>query len=524
MKNGSLIIKFSIIFYLFMFLVIFINAFNIFFIQRDTYKQHIESNVKNVSNFLSHIMEAEGENFIYMQDFMLKHIEEFKIPVTFYVDYHKELQEFNKKFVNLYPGKVFNVDISFNDLPYEMQFLFTEFMFKKWLNIFEQAREKFDVKYIYYLVPGPEPLHMYWLIDFHRGVSKFHGPDFINICADVYEPREEHKKMWDAWETNVSPQGYDVYDNKYGKTYAYYTPLFIDNIKCGVIGIEVEIDKIELNILYTSLRYIIYISIVTIIGYLTIMYLIYKDSLIRIKNIHDLIKSYIVNKDVGITKNIENNITGNDEISYLAQSFSTLIYEINNYLNYIKEILLRLYKTKIELDDEHKRAELFEELSKKDALTGVNNKTAYDIAIKKLEEEIFEGIAKFAIAVIDLNSLKHINDTYGHECGNFLIKKLCDLLGIIFVNSEVYRIGGDEFAVILENKDPNDISALLKQFSDEMNKMMFDQNLKPWEIVSAAIGLAYYNSSMDKNVDSVFKRADNEMYMMKKRMKNICKT
>ena len=75
-----------------------------------------------------------------------------------------------------------------------MKLLFTEYMFRKWLTIFEKAKEKFEIKYAYYLVPAKEPLSMYWLIVFQRSLSRHHGVEFIKICADVFEPAEAHKK------------------------------------------------------------------------------------------------------------------------------------------------------------------------------------------------------------------------------------------------------------------------------------------------------------------------------------------
>lgn len=262
-------------------------------------------------------------------------------------------------------------------------------------------------------------------------------------------------------------------------------------------------------------------SIVIIICHIIILYIIYKYSLLKITRLNDSINLYATNKDINIARVIDENNTSKDEISSLAKSFSSLIYEIHNYTNYIQEIFSELYKTKNALDAEHERSIILEELSKKDALTGVKNKTAYDYSIKNLEKQIDEGNAKFAIAIIDLNSLKHINDTYGHECGNFLIKKLCTLLCTIFSHSTVYRICGDEFIIILENSGFDNINLLLTQFIDEMHKMSVDKKLKPWERVSAAIGIAYYDQSIgNDNIESIFKRADDEMYTMKKRMKN----
>ena len=502
-----------------MIIIIVINSISTFTIQKRSYAQQVESKLKDISLFLTDIIESDGQNFLYMQDYLIKHIPQLKIPIDFNGDHRQDLIKFNRKFVNIYPGKVFSIDISFDEMPDDMKFLYTEFMFKRWLNIFEKAKDKFNIKYAYYLVPTGEELHMYYFFNFYRGPSKYHGPNFINICPDVYEPRNEHKKMWEAWETGVSPQGYDRYDNQFGKTYAYYTPLIINDRKCGVICVEFETDKISSDILSNVLKQIIYMSLVVILSHILIMYIIYKKSLVKIENLNKAINLYSSSKNVDIAQNIEKNISGNDELSYLAKSFSSLIYEIHNYLSYLQRLSSELYKTKNALDSERERALVFEELSVKDSLTGVKNKNAYDISVKKLERKIAEGKANFALAVIDLNSLKYINDQYGHERGNFIIKKLSSLVCAIFAHSPVYRIGGDEFVILLENNDLRNINTLLKEFTDTIDKLSSDEQLNPWERVSAAIGVAHYDPKLDKNVKSIFNRADKEMYAMKKKMK-----
>ena len=63
------------------------------------------------------------------------------------------------------------------------------------------------------------------------------------------------------------------------------------------------------------------------------------------------------------------------------------------------------------------------------------------------------NLINFGIAMIDLNNLKVINDTYGYEEGNYAIKKLCEIVCSVFSHSLVFRIGGDEFVVILKGAD-----------------------------------------------------------------------
>ena len=161
------------------------------------------------------------------------------------------------------------------------------------------------------------------------------------------------------------------------------------------------------------------------------------------------------------------------------------------------------------------------ELATKDALTGIRNKTAYDKEFARLEWSIEEGTAEFGIAMVDLNFLKRINDTYGHEQGNIAIKKLCYIVCHVFEHSPVFRIGGDEFVIILENDDYKNIESLIKEFNDKLEAMSKEENLEQWEKVSAAIGYALYNASIDSSAANVFKRADKAMYNRKREMKAI---
>ena len=93
-----------------------------------------------------------------------------------------------------------------------------------------------------------------------------------------------------------------------------------------------------------------------------------------------------------------------------------------------------------------------DELAHKDSLTGIKNKAAYDEATARLDEKISDARADFCIVMIDVNFLKKINDTYGHERGNIYLMNAVKLICAVFGEENVYRIGGDEFVVILEGE------------------------------------------------------------------------
>jgi diguanylate cyclase (GGDEF)-like protein len=87
----------------------------------------------------------------------------------------------------------------------------------------------------------------------------------------------------------------------------------------------------------------------------------------------------------------------------------------------------------------------------------------------------------------------------------------------VFKHSPVFRLCGDEFAVVLEGHDLENVEALMRQLEKDIDRNRANETLKPWERTSAAVGYARY--SQGDSVESVFKRADKAMYARKTEMK-----
>ena len=123
------------------------------------------------------------------------------------------------------------------------------------------------------------------------------------------------------------------------------------------------------------------------------------------------------------------------------------------------------------------------------------------------------SVSEFAIVIFDLNYLKVINDTKGHQAGDQYIKDGCSIICNSFKHSPVYRIGGDEFVAVLEGTDFAEREELL----DKFEKKMSSNSMKG--AVTIAAGCAVYDPENDRNVRAVFERADQIMYDCKKNMK-----
>lgn len=148
-----------------------------------------------------------------------------------------------------------------------------------------------------------------------------------------------------------------------------------------------------------------------------------------------------------------------------------------------------------------------------DALTGVKNKHAY------LEEEVHmdhlideHRQPPFSVVVFDVNDLKKINDTEGHQAGDQYLQEACRVICDIFKHSPVFRVGGDEFVAISQGGDYDRIEELL----DVMDK----RNLEAMRDDGIVIAYGMSRFKNDSCVAAVFERADHNMYENKNRLKS----
>jgi diguanylate cyclase (GGDEF)-like protein len=187
---------------------------------------------------------------------------------------------------------------------------------------------------------------------------------------------------------------------------------------------------------------------------------------------------------------------GNDEVGRLTTTFKHLTDTVKAHIN---DLSNRVYV---------------------DPLTSVKNKGAFADAVDGLQKEINEGLEKpeFAIGMFDCDNLKLVNDQYGHEKGDDYLKTACQLICRIFQHSPVFRIGGDEFSVILREEDYRNRDDLILRFERERNEVNRKSD-NMWEQVNVAMGIAVYDPQTDHSANDVLRRADKIMYQDKRARK-----
>lgn len=158
-----------------------------------------------------------------------------------------------------------------------------------------------------------------------------------------------------------------------------------------------------------------------------------------------------------------------------------------------------------------------ERMARRDELTGIKNKNAFreqaQIYDKKIEKN--PASMKFGIVMCDVNNLKIINDTRGHSFGDEAIQKASQMICEVFKYSPVFRIGGDEFLVLLTDNDYEHRDELL-----DLQKEESYTNKTTRVGPDIACGLSVFDPEKDTCFSSVFNRADSLMYENKKELKS----
>ena len=149
-----------------------------------------------------------------------------------------------------------------------------------------------------------------------------------------------------------------------------------------------------------------------------------------------------------------------------------------------------------------------------DSMTGVKNKHAFTGYEAHVNSRISSGeLDAFAVVVCDVNGLKWVNDNKGHQAGDEYIKAACRMICVLFKHSPVFRVGGDEFVVVLIGDDYD----MREKLMAELNRQS-ESNSETGGVIVAA-GIAEYLLGKDLSMSSVFERADTRMYTRKKELK-----
>ena len=192
----------------------------------------------------------------------------------------------------------------------------------------------------------------------------------------------------------------------------------------------------------------------------------------------------------------------------VSQTRTTLI----SFFNGMKQAMASIGEDILE------EQEKFKEYATVDPLTGLmSRREGMAFMEKQLEFARFNGV-KAVVCFIDINGLKNVNDTYGHEAGDEMIKSISDIIrNNARGNDTIFRFGGDEFILLIYNIDRKTSEFVWRRIENNFNA--FNEKSGKQFTLSAAHGFAEYDPIINQSSEELIKLADSEMYINKKEMK-----
>lgn len=150
-------------------------------------------------------------------------------------------------------------------------------------------------------------------------------------------------------------------------------------------------------------------------------------------------------------------------------------------------------------------------MAMKDSLTSLNNTRAFNLEYQALKKRYCKKEHTLAVAIIDLDGFKAVNDTYGHSKGDDVLVEFAHVLQAATRHSDVVaRMGGDEFVVILQDTDLKGI----EDYANRLRNSFLFSGLKQKFGIDFSMGIRIYNELPD-NVDDATHQADLLMYQSK---------
>jgi diguanylate cyclase (GGDEF)-like protein len=146
-----------------------------------------------------------------------------------------------------------------------------------------------------------------------------------------------------------------------------------------------------------------------------------------------------------------------------------------------------------------------------DALTGLLNRRAFRA---RLAREVGEPDAGFALILCDMDNLKRLNDTLGHEAGDLALRLLADALRTDLRRDDAYRLGGDEFAIVLPGASELDAERVVQRLQHAVSAAARE----PIDLIQASFGVAAYEPG--ESPDRLVARADAVLYQSKRRRRH----
>ncbi|MGI9402090.1 MAG: diguanylate cyclase [Rhizobiaceae bacterium] len=203
-------------------------------------------------------------------------------------------------------------------------------------------------------------------------------------------------------------------------------------------------------------------------------------------------------------------------IEKLLYAFGLLASALMVYLGLIMPMFKQYRKEQADISD---RADSFEKQASTDPLTSLHNRRYFEQALESYLAEFNAIGSQFGLLILDLDHFKSVNDTYGHDAGDLLLKEIALRLKAITREHDVIaRIGGEEFAVLTPYVTEEQLLKVAERYREAIQTLRVDVGnviLRP----TVSIGVAT-NANGEQHGEELFTAADRKLYEAKRSGRN----
>lgn len=277
-----------------------------------------------------------------------------------------------------------------------------------------------------------------------------------------------------------------------------------ENKTIGKLFIQADVSNLYSNLI----NYLIYTAVVSLLGLVLASLLLLKlrESITRpLRNLSTLMDTVIQKNDYSLRAHDDSD----DEIGILSQGFNKMLAHIQ----------VNDEKLAHELSERYRTEQYLDKLAYYDVTTDLPNRHYFQQQLDRAVEHAITTKQKMVLLFLDLDNFKIVNDTLGHKTGDLLLKQAsARLSNVVRQNDYICRIGGDEFAIIIENiSNIDDISIVAEKCIESLTNPFVFEGHKFFIGVSIGISICPDDTITANNL---LVNADMAMYNVKLRGKN----
>ena len=374
--------------------------------------------------------------------------------------------------------------------------------------------DDFELAYLYLCIPRADGV-MVSVCSATSAAERANGEEdwpLLNEDAENYTPQSIQPYL-NAWSTSGITFFKD--DSDWGDCYTACKPIVAsDGETVALLCADVFVDDMQTQKNQYILQSIAFVILTGILFVALLLLWLRHDVTRPIQKLEASTRNFAKQshgrRDPSLLMYHAPNINTQNEVESLSDAIVQMSEDMQAY---VEDVLQAEERAK----SAEEKAEGISRVAYEDSLTHAKSQAAYAQKVAELMEAIDKGDAQFALLMVDLNNLKYINDTFGHDKGDKYLQGSCDLVTTTFDHSSVYRVGGDEFVVVVQGPDYAPRHELLRGLRGRLVEAQSNTSAQPWERFSAACGMASYEPG--DTYKDVFGRADVAMYDDKAQIK-----